>query len=63
MSLLTSAMTIQNIQSEQGKYVACIEEIAMENKWIDKVQLGWLAEELGKTKYGQYLAYLAGKTV
>lgn len=55
-SLLGSALTIQNIQAEQGRYVGCIEEIAMENGWIDRVQLGWLAEEQSKTKYGKYLS-------
>jgi len=55
-SLLSSALTIQKLQAEQGRYVGCIEEIAMENGWIDKVQLGWLAEEQSKTKYGKYLA-------
>lgn len=58
-SLLGSALTIQNIQAEQGKYVGCIEEIAMNNGWIDRVQLGWLAEEQSKTKYGRYLAACA----
>ena len=60
-SLLGSALTIQNIQAEQGKYVGCIEEIAMNNGWIDRVQLGWLAEEQSKTKYGRYLAACAQK--
>ena len=60
-SLLGSALTIQSIQAEQGKYVGCIEEIAMNNGWIDRVQLGWLAEEQSKTKYGQYLSACAQK--
>lgn len=54
-SLLESAAAIQKLQTEQGRYVGCIEEIALENGWIDRAQLGRLAEELSKTRYGQYL--------
>lgn len=54
-SLLEASNFIATIQNRQGHYVACIEEIAYRNKWIDKNQLLELAEPLMKTEYGQYL--------
>lgn len=54
-SLLEASNFIATIQNRQGHYVACIEEIAYRNKWIDKNQLLELAKPLMKTEYGQYL--------
>lgn len=54
-SLLEASNFIATIQNRQGHYVACIEEIAYRNKWIDKNQLLKLAKPLMKTEYGQYL--------
>ena len=44
-----------------GLKVACPEEIAYQNKWIDREQLLRRADALGKTGYGQYLFKLAGE--
>lgn len=55
VSLLEASNFIATIQNRQGHYVACIEEIAYRNKWIDKKQLLELAKPLMKTEYGQYL--------
>jgi len=41
-SLLASALMIQSIQVEQGSCVGCIEKIAMQNGWIDQMQMSWL---------------------
>jgi glucose-1-phosphate thymidylyltransferase len=38
--------------------VACLEEIAFTNGWIDRTQLAEQADRLKKTGYGQYLAKL-----
>lgn len=54
-SLLEASNFIATIQNRQGHYVACIEEIAYKNRWIDKNQLLELAKPLMKTEYGQYL--------
>ena len=54
-SLLQASNFIETIQNRQGHYVACIEEIAYRNRWIDKNQLLELAKSLMKTEYGQYL--------
>lgn len=55
VSLLEASNFIATIQNRQGHYVACIEEIAYRNRWIDKNQLLELAKPLMKTEYGQYL--------
>lgn len=55
ISLLEASNFIATIQNRQGHYVACIEEIAYRNRWIDKNQLLELAKPLMKTEYGQYL--------
>ena len=58
-SLLEASNFIATIQNRQGHYVACIEEIAYRNKWIDKNQLLELAKPLMKTEYGQYLVEIS----
>ncbi len=57
-SLLEAGNFIATIQNRQGFYVACIEEIAWRNGWIDKNQLRALGKEM-KTAYGRYLEHLA----
>ena len=58
-SLLDASDFIRAIEKRTGLKIACIEEIAYQNKWIDKHQLQKLAQELKKTGYGQYLLRLA----
>ena len=57
-SLLDASNFIATIQKRQGFYIACIEEIAWRNGWIDKAQLAALGKEM-KTEYGRYLERLA----
>jgi len=54
-SLLEASTFIETIERRQGLKVACIEEIAFEKGYIDKVQLLKLAKPLSKNQYGQYL--------
>ena len=54
-SLLEASMFIQTIENRQGLKVACIEEIAYLNGWIDKNKLNELAQPLRKNQYGKYL--------
>jgi len=54
-SLLDAGNFIRTIEKRTGLKVSCIEEIAYQNKWIDKYQLQKLAQELKKTGYGQYI--------
>lgn len=58
-SLLEAAQYIETIQKRQGLYVACIEEIAYQQGYINKAQLLGLSHSLEKTEYGQYLSDLA----
>jgi glucose-1-phosphate thymidylyltransferase len=58
-ALLQAANFIQTIETRQGLQIACPEEVSFRKGWIDGRQLAALAEPLGKTEYGQYLAALA----
>lgn len=58
-NLLQASNFIETIQERQGNYVACIEEIAYRNGWIDKKQLLELAQLLLKTDYGKYLVEIS----
>ena len=53
--LLDAANFVEAIQTRQGLYVACIEEIAYRKGYIDAKQLEKLAQPLLKSEYGQYL--------
>ena len=57
-SLLDASSFIETIERRQGLKVACLEEIAFNNGYINKEQLLKLAEPLKKNKYGQYLISL-----
>jgi glucose-1-phosphate thymidylyltransferase len=54
-SLLSSSVFVQTLEERQGLKVACIEEIAFTRKFIDAAQLRKLADQAGKSEYGQYL--------
>lgn len=62
-SLLDASNFIATIESRQGLKVACIEEIAYRNGYIDKEQLLKLAEPLKKNHYGEYLIKIADEKV
>lgn len=54
-SLLEAGQFIATLEHRQGLKVACPEEIAYRQGWIDAVQLEKLAKPLSKNGYGQYL--------
>ncbi|MHC4885481.1 MAG: glucose-1-phosphate thymidylyltransferase RfbA [Planctomycetota bacterium] len=54
-SLLQASNFVQVVQERQGLKIACIEEIAYREGYIDHHQLQVLADELTKNEYGQYL--------
>lgn len=60
-SLLEASQYVQTIEHRQGLKVACLEEIAYQQDWIDREQLLVRAKAFGKTGYGQYLFALAGE--
>lgn len=57
-SLLEAGNFIETIEHRQGLKVACPEEIAYGNGWIDAAQVEALAKPLSKNGYGQYLLSL-----
>jgi glucose-1-phosphate thymidylyltransferase len=60
-SLLEAAEFVQVIENRQGLKIACLEEIAWRQGWIDDARLELNIAKLGKSGYGQYLrALLAG---
>jgi glucose-1-phosphate thymidylyltransferase len=61
-SLSEASTFIEVIEKRQGQKVACLEEIAMDNKWIDKEQVKALAQPMIKNEYGQYLMRIAQMT-
>ncbi len=62
-SLQQAASFIETIENRQGLKVACPEEIAYANGWIDKQQLIQLAEPLRKSGYGEYLLTVAKQDI
>jgi glucose-1-phosphate thymidylyltransferase len=57
-SLMEAASFIATLQKRQGLMVACPEEIAFHQGWIDASRLQALAAPLAKSAYGQYLLSL-----
>jgi glucose-1-phosphate thymidylyltransferase len=57
-SLIQAGQFIQTIEERQGLKIACPEEIAWANGWIDDEALSVLAESLSKNSYGEYLQAL-----
>jgi glucose-1-phosphate thymidylyltransferase len=55
-TLLEASHFIETIERRQGLKVACPEEIAFRQGFIDARQLGELARQLAKSGYGEYLA-------
>ncbi|WP_278462710.1 glucose-1-phosphate thymidylyltransferase RfbA [Stutzerimonas kunmingensis] len=62
-SLLEAGQFIETLERRQGLKVACPEEIAYRNQWIDSQQLERLAEPLSKNGYGKYLKRLLTERV
>ena len=58
-SLLEASSFIQTLQKRQNLKIACLEEIAFFNGWIDENKLRELGEKLDKNDYGAYLIALA----
>jgi glucose-1-phosphate thymidylyltransferase len=62
-SLLEAGQFIATLEKRQGLKVACPEELAFRNGWIDAAELEALARPLAKNGYGQYLLKLLGERV
>jgi len=57
-SLLDAGQFVQTIEHRQGYKIACLEEIAYNNGWIDREKVLEIAKSLSKNGYGQYLKEL-----
>lgn len=56
--MLKAAEYVEAVQSRQGFYIACLEEIAWRNKFISDAQFKEVGESLKMTDYGQYILSL-----
>jgi len=58
-TLLEASHFIETIEKRQGLKIACVEEVAYRNGWIDRNGLIRLAKPLAKSGYGEYLLRIA----
>ena len=56
--MLKAAEYVEAIQSRQGYYIACLEEIAWRKKFITDKELKQLGHDLNMTEYGKYILSL-----
>lgn len=56
--MLKAAEYVEAVQSRQGFYIACLEEIAWRRGFIDDIKLREVGESLKMTDYGQYILSL-----
>ena len=59
-SLSEASTFIEVLEKRQGLKIACLEEIAWSNGWIEKEDLKRIAEPMKNNQYGQYLLKIAG---
>lgn len=60
-SLSEAAAYVEAVEKRTGRQIACLEEIAYNNRWIDKVKLLESADRMIKNSYGRYLAKIGLK--
>ncbi|MNG14136.1 Glucose-1-phosphate thymidylyltransferase 2 [compost metagenome] len=58
-SLLEAGHFVETIEKRQGYKIACLEEIAFNNGWLNCEDLQRIGQSLSKNSYGQYLLELA----
>jgi len=57
-TLLAASQFVETIETRQGYKIACLEEIAFHNGWLDEIQIKNIAKSLNKNSYGVYLLSL-----
>jgi glucose-1-phosphate thymidylyltransferase len=62
-SLLEASHFIETIEKRQGLKVACPEEVAFREGYIDEARLRELARPLAKSGYGEYLLRVLSEKV
>ena len=60
-SLLEAGLFVETIEKRQGYKIACLEEIAFNNGWLDAASLQRIGQSLSKNSYGQYLLSLVNE--
>ena len=58
-SLLEASMFVETIQNRQGLKIACLEEIAWRQGWIDRDDLERIGSAMKNSSYGDYLLQIA----
>jgi len=58
-SLFDAASFVRSIERRQGFQIACLEEIGLGQKWLEREQVLRRADQLGKTSYATYLRNIA----
>lgn len=59
-SMHEASSFVRTIEHRQGIKIACLEEIGLENGWLDAEHVLKIATDMGKTDYGTYLHRLVG---
>ena len=62
-SLMEAGQFVEAIEERQGLKIACIEEIALSNGWINADRVAAIAETMGKSAYAKYLRRLLERGV
>ncbi|MBT8765798.1 glucose-1-phosphate thymidylyltransferase RfbA [Metapseudomonas boanensis] len=62
-SLMEAGLFVETIEKRQGYKIACLEEIALNNGWLNADDLQRIGQTLSKNSYGQYLLALAREGV
>lgn len=60
-SLQEAASFVGSVENRQGTQIACLEEIALSNGWIDKTEVRANLQFLGKGAYGEYVKSLVAE--
>jgi glucose-1-phosphate thymidylyltransferase len=59
-SMLAAAQFVETIETRQGYKIACLEEIAFNQGWLNSAQIEAIGNSLAKNGYGEYLLALVG---
>ncbi len=57
-SLIEASQFVQTVEKRQGFKIACLEEIALNNGWLNRDQIKTIGSSMAKTGYGKYLLSL-----
>ncbi len=57
-SLMQAAQFVEVLENRTGLKIACLEEIAYKQGWIDRAGMEGNIKKLGKSSYGEYLRHL-----